>query len=107
MLTSWLILTNHCALGMMRSPAKAKVEHSCCHGGSHKPANEAPEAPQQCCKDIKAALPFADAKTHLAAEEYGFFVAVVSPGEFRETGPSVLFEHGPPLPRAVSFAELV
>ena len=107
MLLSWLILTNHCALGMMRPTRKAEVEHSCCHGGSHKPANKAPEVPQQCCKDIKASLASVDAKLHLPAEEYVFFIALIFPRELLQSVAMVSFEHGPPPPRAVSFAELV
>jgi hypothetical protein len=106
MLLSWLILTNHCALGLMRVAAKAKVEHDCCHGASREPAREAPAGPQQCCKDIKAALPAPDAKLHLNAEEYVFPTVQILPPEHFEMGLPASLEHGPPL-RSVSFAELV
>jgi hypothetical protein len=102
----WLILTNHCALGLMRPVAKAKVEHSCCHRGSHEPAKEAPEGPRQCCKDIKAALTMADAKSHLAAAEYDFPLILAFTVERFETGVIASREHGPPT-TALSFAELV
>ena len=56
MLVAWLVLTNHCALGLMQSRTDAVAAHDCCH--PHSGADPAPatpdETPLHCCKTVKA-----------------------------------------------------
>lgn len=105
LLVSWLLFTNHCALGMMQRPAPSvdQADH-CCGKSDHR--NTQPEQPGDCCK-IKAtptaAKTDAPAATfQLQFEDYVIQVLVPPVGQ---PIPDFLFDHGPP--RAVSFAEAV
>jgi hypothetical protein len=106
LLMGWFVLTNHCALGMMRTSPEVKAQHSCCHRGSPPPSEQAPEVPQQCCKDIKAALSAADWKVPVPAEDTVFPVVLLAVDEPLHAEELASQEHGPPA-TAWSFAEVV
>ncbi len=107
MLLSWLVLSNHCALGdVSKDPRAAQMHSACC--GNQQPAGEPHDsAPQECCKSLNV-LPAVTAKiavttppilVDLAALFAAAAVEVEAPRllEWMDSGP----------PRASSFAEIV
>ena len=109
LLVSWLIFTNHCALGMMRpAPQAATAPTSCC-GGKKPPKPDAPAGPLECCK-IKVARSSAKAElTKPAAPKFQIPLPVLLPApdwQPAETSRTAFADgHGPP--RCLSFAESV
>src|SRR4051794_5321544 len=52
LMVSWLVATNHCALGMMKQTVAAGAVHAKCHG-CPAPAKQAPmDGTQECCQAI-------------------------------------------------------
>jgi hypothetical protein len=109
MLMSWLVLTNHCALGMMKPTPKASAEHACCQShDSSRPDEPKPDAPQlNCCKTVKAT---ASQDLLLKLPDPGIIAEVVfaklsEVGTAAQVNENAGGEHGPPV--AVSFAERV
>lgn len=108
----WIVLSNHCALGLMTGSRAAANEHQCCHNGNGAP--EQPVPPDQsgpaCCKALSAVVPGAlqvgaqePVLTHLAFEVA--WVATMHAAEKTDVV-SCVGDIGPP-PRAASFSELV
>jgi hypothetical protein len=52
-LTTWFLLSNHCALGSLAPPAESTPEVSGCPMHS-APAKKNPAAKTPCCKDLRA-----------------------------------------------------
>jgi hypothetical protein len=105
MLLSWLVITNHCALGQMM---RATAAHAHCHAAKNDDGKRAPsDGVRECCRAIKASL--------AGQKECGFdasqfqlhvyaIVGLMSASAVKPA-PSIFLDHGPP--RAESFAEIV
>jgi hypothetical protein len=52
-IAAWMVLSNHCAIGMVALPADSEVEASECPMHS-APAKKKPAAKIPCCKDLRA-----------------------------------------------------
>ena len=109
LLVSWLIFTNHCALGLMRPVPQAATAPTSCCGGKKTPKPDAPAGPLECCK-IKVARASAKAElTKPAAPKLQIPLPVLLPAPaLQPAEPSrtaFADDHGPP--RALSFAETV
>ena len=109
LIVSWLIFTNHCALGMMFRAAQAATDSTPCCGGKKTPKPDAPASPLECCK-IKVARSSAKAElTKPAAPKLQIPLPVLLPAP--DSQPAELSrttfadDHGPP--RCLSFAESV
>ena len=109
LIVSWLIFTNHCALGMMFRAAQAATDSTPCCGGKKTPKPDAPASPLECCK-IKVARSSAKAElTKPAAPKlqihlpFLVIVPALQPAEPSRT--AFANGHGPP--RALTFAETV
>jgi len=108
MLFSWLVVTNHCALGFMQAALSAKTEHAHCHASTSDDGRKAPaEGMRECCRVIKASLA-SKAEFHFDTVQiqlYAFIIldALCAPG--RDSAPAFIHDHGPP--GVVSFAEAV
>ena len=108
MLLSWLVVTNHCALGFMQAALSAKGEHAHCHA---RPSDDGQKAPadgmRECCRVIKASLAsktdfqFETAQLQLQA----FILLDVLCAPEGDLAPAFIHDYGPP--RAISFAESV
>ena len=106
-LAAWLLLSNHCALGLSGSAATSASEPGVCpmHSG---PAKEKPAANIPCCKDLRAVASHAVKNLAAAAgplvggEGYVAAVLRVPP---RLAAQLRALETGPP--RSLSFAELI
>ncbi|MDR3403744.1 MAG: hypothetical protein P4L99_14695 [Chthoniobacter sp.] len=108
MLFSWLVVTNHCALGMLQSALGASAEHAHCHAAKTDSGKKAPaDGMRECCRAIKASLAsetvvkFAPAQIQF--QSYAILAALLTP--VASPAPDVFRDHGPP--RASSFAEIV
>jgi hypothetical protein len=108
MLLSWLVVTNHCALGGMLAKTACSATHTHCHAAANDSGKKAPgDGMRECCQTIKASL--ADrAEFDFAAAAFQFQVAaifsvIVAP--VTNSVPGLYRDHGPP--RASSFAEIV
>ena len=109
LMLGWLMLTNHCALGLMERPADASAEHACCNQGQNAPGQDSPsDGVFECCKAIHAAIPgkavlkFDATKFHL---QIWATVQVLARQAAVPQHPICVFDHGPPF--VVSFAESV
>jgi hypothetical protein len=65
-IAAWFCLSNHCALGMVRSPSDAVLKASGCPMHS-APAKKKPAAKTPCCKDVRAVVAKWVSATALAA----------------------------------------
>lgn len=108
MLLSWLVVTNHCALGFMQTALGAKAEHAHCHARTSDDGGKAPaDGMRECCRVIKASLvsktefKFETAQLQLQA----FLILDVLCAPEGDLAPAFIHDHGPP--RVVSFAESV
>ena len=108
MLLSWLVVTNHCAMGLMQAALSAKTEHAHCHASTSGDGQKAPaDGMRECCRVIKASLAdtpefkFDAAKLQLQA--FVILRALVAP--VQNPAPAFIHDHGPP--RVISFAENV
>ncbi len=105
---SWLVATNHCALGLMKPTVQA--EHSHCHSGKPAPGKGAPAGgTRECCKSIHG-MPAADkVEAKFDATQYHIspvaFLEVLSRRSAERALASFVFDHGPL--RSISFAESV
>ena len=104
---SWLVISNHCAVGAIAAPVHET--QSACPFHS-KPAKPQPPLPgTQCCKTLRAVVPVVtkswardDAKfsdVHLRFEEFALTALSCSPKT------ALVLETGPP--GALTFAELI
>ena len=105
MLLSWLVITNHCALGLMQG---AGTEHAHCHAAKSDDGKNAPgDGMRECCRAIKASLASQKecqfAGSQFQPRVYAVVELICAPVEKPVAGFSL--DHGPP--RAVSFAEIV
>ena len=64
---AWIFASNHCALAVVESLAKAASEHVCCH--SDKDAPQLPGYSTQCCKALAAPVPNAIAAPAVHLQE--------------------------------------
>lgn len=108
MLFSWLLITNHCALGFMQAALSAKTEHAHCHASTSDDGQKAPaEGMRECCRVIKASLAskteFNFETTQLQLHAFIILDALSAPD--RDSVPAFIHDHGPP--GVVSFAEAV
>ena len=106
-ITAWMVLSNHCALGVVALPVDAGVEASECPMHS-APAKKKPAANTPCCKDLRATAVHALKNIGARAGEFAgmsdYATAIFL------TPPHLVFEikgldTGPP--GCFSFAELV
>ena len=108
MLVSWLVVTNHCALGMMKTPV-AGEEHAHCHSGKTPAGKDAPNGLRECCKTVNGApLPTKAEVKFDASKVQVEVVALLSALDCLPVEPALsalIHDHGPP--RFGSFAELV
>ena len=106
-ITAWVLLSNHCALGVVARPVETGAEASGCPMHS-APAKKMPASKTPCCKDVRAvvakcltkATPFAlrfVGPCDYAAEIFGVLLRVAIEIGSLDTGP----------PGCLSFAELV
>jgi hypothetical protein len=106
-LTSWFLLSNHCALAMISSPREAAPEVGGCPMHS-APAKKKPAPQTPCCNEVRAVIAKCLAKAmalslrfatpcDYAAEIFGFPPRVSLEIDGFDTGP----------PSCFSFAELV
>jgi hypothetical protein len=105
-LTAWFFLSNHCALGVISSPAEAATEAGDCPMHS-APAKKKPAAKTPCCKEVRAVVAkcvqvAALEMRPIASQDYAPEIFLRPPCEAIEiegldTGP----------PGRLSFAELV
>ena len=105
MLLSWLVITNHCALGRAQG---ATAGHAHCHSAKNDTGKKAPgDGMRECCRAIKASLTgqteFKSAVSQFQLQAYAILQLIPSPAV--EPAPTIFLDHGPP--RAVSFAEMV
>jgi hypothetical protein len=105
MLLSWLVITNHCALGLMTRGGPA---HAHCHAAKSDHGGNSPgDRMQECCRAIKASLAGQmEFKAHVTQWELLTCVIIQwVPSPMIKPGQAIFLDHGPP--RAVSFAEIV
>jgi hypothetical protein len=106
MLLSWLVVTNHCALGLMQAALSAKAEHAHCHASTSDNGQKAPaDGMRECCRVIKASVTdtpeFKFDAAKLQIQAFVILSALVAPVE--SSAPAFIHDHGPP--RVISFAE--
>lgn len=108
LMLSWVILTNHCALGLMRPMAETTGSSANCCGGKTNPPHDAPVSLRSCC-NVKVTTAPAKAEVKFDASKFAFQVFApvhVLAAHQTERGLTLpVFDHGPP--RAVSFTESV
>jgi hypothetical protein len=108
MLLSWLVVTNHCAMGLMLRPVNSAVMHAHCHSTGGDDSKQVPgDGVRECCRAIKANLPDQIAVPLDASQGesvvHALILSIAAPALEPELG--FFRDHGPP--RAVSFAEIV
>lgn len=106
MLLSWLVVTNHCALGFMQAALSAKAEHAHCHAATSDDGQKAPaDGMRECCRVIKASLAdtteFKVDAAKLQLQAFVILQELVAP--VQNPAPAFIHDHGPP--RVISFAE--
>jgi hypothetical protein len=104
-LLSWLVVTNHCALGQIQG---ASAAHAHCHAAKGDQGKKTPgDGMRECCRAIKASLTGTSSVgfevSQFRLQAYSFHQAIAAPVLNPRRG--ILLDHGPP--RAVSFAEIV
>lgn len=108
LMVSWIIFTNHCALGMMRPMAVVAKEAGACCGGKTDPRHGPPVNLSDCC-NIRAITAPAKTEVKLDVSEFKVQLFVLFPllaaprTEPRSAG--LIFDHGPP--QFLTFAESV
>jgi hypothetical protein len=103
---SWMLLTNHCALGGALAPASIKAVHMHCHGAMEKDGTKAPaQGTPECCRAVKATLPSAFDLDLASVQLHVWDVLATIAIRVEAPAPQFLRDHGPP--RAPSFAEEV
>ncbi len=106
-ITAWILLSNHCALGLSGPGVSSDSEKGGCPMHS-APAKEKPAANIPCCKELCAVTLHATksvtilARQSVGAQDYLAAVFVIPP---RVALPPASLDTGPP--RARSFAESV
>ncbi|MEY2564735.1 MAG: hypothetical protein QOH88_2928 [Verrucomicrobiota bacterium] len=107
-LAAWLVISNHCALGLDETAAKPEAKSGGCP--MHSPP--APEKPAPvnlpCCKDLRALAPSAVKNVTAAASQLvGLrdYAALIVQIPSRRTTLRLALDTGPP--RALTFAESI
>ena len=106
-IAAWMVLSNHCALGVVALPVETGVEASGCPMHS-APAKKKPAAKFPCCKDLRAvagktaASAMAATSRFAGAQDYAVEIFVSPP---RVAIKIAGLDTGPP--GAFSFAESV
>jgi hypothetical protein len=108
MMFSWLVVTNHCAMGLMSLAGRTKAVHAHCHASSSDDSKQTPgEGMRECCRTIKASLPseldVPGAAVQVDTIAYALILSLRAP--VAEPAPEFFWDHGPP--RGSSFAEIV
>jgi hypothetical protein len=106
-IAAWILLSNHCAIGLSRTVANPESESGGCpmHSG---PAKEKPAANLPCCKDLCAVVPHAVKNiTAVASQLVGVqdYVAAIFLMPPRLTTKLLAWDTGPP--HSLSFAESI
>jgi len=109
MLLSWLVVTNHCALGFWQTASGATGEHAHCHGsGTSGDSQKSPkDGMRECCRVIKANLA-SSTELKAAAPQFhllAFLLLDVLAAPQENEAATFIHDHGPP--RGFSFAESV
>jgi hypothetical protein len=102
---AWLLISNHCVLGLGDTTADADSKSGGCPMHS-APAKEKPAANLPCCKDLRAIAPHAVKNLTTGASQLGGvpdYVAAIFFGPSRLTTQLLALETGPP--PWLSFAE--
>jgi hypothetical protein len=106
-ITAWMLLSNHCALGLSGTVVKVGADSGECpmHSvpGEEKPATNLP-----CCKDLRAVATHAAKRvTALSTQFVGIqnYVVAVFVAPPHMTAPVLALETGPP--HSLSFAESI
>jgi hypothetical protein len=104
MLLSWLVVTNHCALGRMQG---GNAGHAHCHAAKNDDGKKAPEdGMRECCRAIKASL---SSHGEFKCDASQLPLQIVATPQLYAAplveASGILLDHGPP--RAASFAEIV
>ena len=104
MLLSWLVITNHCALGRMQV---ATGEHTHCHPAKSDDGKKSPgDGMRECCRAVKASLASqVEFKFDVGQFQFHSVAFLMTFVPVLQRAPEILLDHGPP--RAVSFAEIV
>jgi hypothetical protein len=108
MLLSWVVLTNHCALGAILATPAAAARYAHCHAATDHDGTKAPgKSGCECCRVVKASLPLKTVlkvdTASLTLQACAIFLAMAPTLE--GPAPDFYHDHGPP--RAASFAEIV
>lgn len=108
MLLSWLVVTNHCALGFMQAARGAETEHAHCHASPGDAGKKGPvDSTCECCRMIKASLAghpeFKFDAAQFSLPAWAIIEVLSAPAG--DSVSAFIHDHGPP--RAVSFAESV
>ncbi len=105
-ITAWMLLSNHCALGLSGTVAESDAEARCPMHSA--PGKEEPTTNLPCCKDLRAVATHAVKRvTALAPQLVGSqsYVVAVFLAPPCLTAPVLVLETGPP--RSLSFAESI
>ena len=107
----WLLVSNHCALGLMANAHTLAEEHQCCHNGNGAPKDPIPlgQSGPACCKGLNAVVSGAAEMSHLKPPltPFLFAVAWVATLQSVETAHTLSFVGCTGPPRVASFSELV
>jgi hypothetical protein len=105
-ITAWLLLSNHCALGLSGALVEADSELGACPMHS-APAKEKPVANLPCCKELRALASHAGKSVAAVAHLVGVrdFVTGIFVMPPRLTARVLVLETGPP--HSLSFAESI
>lgn len=109
-LIGWLVLANHCALGLATQRAELKKEHQCCHNGSSLPSQKPLDGRQglNCCKSLHLVAP---ETAKLVVLKLALFanapVAWIEHRNFESSAVLVATGDTGPPSRVLSFSELV
>ncbi len=111
MMFAWLVISNHCALGLMERTEAAESEHSHCHGGTthHHDAPGEKGDTGECCKTLRVVPLTAKAEVKFDASKFEIqvfaLVQMLAAQQTESLRTVFVFDHGPP--RCISFAESV
>jgi hypothetical protein len=106
-ITAWLLLSNHCALGLSGALVEGDSEVGACPMHS-APAKEKPAANLPCCKELRALASHAGKSVATAASQLvgvRDYVAAIFVMPPRLTARALALETGPP--HSLSFAESI
>jgi len=110
MLASWLVLSNHCALGELSANASASLDHSsCCGNHSGKDSQPVKDGTRECCKTLRVVVFDSGSKiAKIDLQSFFFAWETLTLPSWAHVRPAInlnLLETGPP--RVASFAEMV